>query len=99
MAGGEEEAGGDHIPAIRPVVRKGAALVLAAGDLRTPCRNFLPCLVEFQFLGSGLFIYVYFLTNRNFQISFKMDIHHKKKKVDWLVTLDFLSSIQSLLWI
>lgn len=95
--GGEGEAGGDRIPAVCPAVRKGAALALVADDLGTLCRNFLPCFVEVQLLGSSLFIYI-FLINRNFEICLKMDIHHKKKKV-WLVTLDFLSSIQPFLWI
>lgn len=59
MGGGEEEAGGDLIPAVHPAVRKGAALALAADDLRTLCRNSLPSFVEFQLLSSSLYIYIY----------------------------------------
>lgn len=59
MGAGEGEPGGDRIPAVRPAVRKGATLALAADDLRTLCKNFLPCFVEFQLLSSSLLIYFF----------------------------------------
>lgn len=71
MVGARGKLVGVHVPAAHPAMRKGAALVLAADELRTLCKNFLPCFVEFQLLlGSNLYICMY-LTNRKFEICLK----------------------------
>lgn len=51
---------GIHLPAVHPAVRKGAALALAADDLRTFFIGISsPVLLNFSFLVQVFFIHIF----------------------------------------